>query len=95
MCARIFDEGFPLQPQPIREGDLDRVLDRLDRMSDREFRGLQLQLVSRYRLNEDEQEPIAVALNRKNRAEVGASPARRRADDILIMLDHIHDPFIR
>jgi hypothetical protein len=95
MSTRIFDEGFPLQPQPIREGDLDRVLDRLDRMSDREFRGLQLQLVSRYRLNEDEQEPIAVALNRKNRAEAGASPACRRANDILIMLDHIHDPFIR
>lgn len=95
MAVRIVDEGFRLQQHPIREGDLDRVLERLDRMSDRDFRGLQLQLVSRYRLNEDEQEPIAVALTRKNRAQSVAVPSRHRVDDILIMLDHIHDPFIR
>ena len=95
MAVRIVDEGFRLQQHPIREGDLDRVLERLDRMSDRDFRGLQLQLVSRYRLNEDEQEPIAVALTRKNRAQSAAVPSRHRVDDILIMLDHIHDPFIR
>jgi hypothetical protein len=95
MSARYLDEGFHLQQQPIREGDLDRVLERLDRMTDREFRGFQFQLVSRYRLNEDEQEPIAVALTRRNRSEATVSTSRHRADETLSMLEHIHDPFIR
>jgi hypothetical protein len=95
MSAETFEDAFSLQRRPIRDGDLDRVLDRVDRMSDREFRGLQLQLVSRYRLNEEEQEPIAVALTRKNRSQSVAPASRKRVDEILIMLDHIHDPFIR
>jgi len=95
MQAKSFEEPFPLQHRTIRDGDLDRVLDRVDRMSDREFHGLQLQLVSRYRLNEEEQEPIALALTRKNRAQAKATSSRHRVDEILIMLDHIHDPFIR
>ena len=92
---QMVNEGFHLQERPIREGDLEPVLDRLDRMSDRDFRLLQLNLVSRYRLNEDEQEPIALALTRKNIAQAAAAPSRHRVDDIIIMLDHIHDPFIR
>jgi hypothetical protein len=64
----------------------------IELLEDTAFRRLRWDVVSHYRRNEADQERIAVELVDKS---VSSSPrARQRVNEILSMLDHVHDPFI-
>ena len=73
---------------------MDEVLERVEWLPDREFRQFEYGLVAYYRRNEPEQERIATALMRRSEAPRGAR-SRHRLDEILAMLEHVHDPMIR
>jgi hypothetical protein len=65
----------------------------LEFLGENDFHRLEYELVSHYRRHSDDQEWIAVELTRKN--VNSADPVTRsRVDEILAMLDHVHDPFI-
>lgn len=70
------------------------VLERIEWLADREFRQFEYGLVAYYRRNEAKQERIAVALQRQMLAPLSMR-SRARIDEILAMLDHVHDPLIR
>jgi hypothetical protein len=70
------------------------VLERIERLPDREFRQFEYGLVAYYRRHESEQERIAVALLRRGSSALNTR-SRDRIEEILSMLDHVHDPFIR
>lgn len=54
---------------------------------------LQLELVRRYRTREAERETIELALLKKARSPLSIL-ARARIDDTLLLLEHVHDPWI-
>jgi hypothetical protein len=62
-------------------------------MGEQEFRQFELALVRLYRSEERSQEGIAIALTR---ASLSATDrvTRERLDEVLAMLQHVHDPFI-
>lgn len=65
----------------------------LELLGELDFHRLEYELVSHYRRHSDDQEWIAVELTLKN--VYSADPVTRsRVDEILAMLDHVHDPFI-
>ncbi len=66
---------------------------RLHQMDEREFLSFAFQLVSTYRRESDAQEPIAVALTRKN-LDLKDAAAAERVGILLAMLQHVHDPQI-
>ena len=66
---------------------------RIGSMNDAEFHAFCYELVHRYRRNEEEQEPIAVAVARACQ-EMEQRRNRERLEEILAMLDTTHDPFI-
>ena len=70
------------------------VLDRIDWLPDREFRQFEYGLVAYYRRHESEQERIAVALRHRRLKPLDVR-SRVRIEEILAMLDHVHDPLIR
>lgn len=57
------------------------------------FRSLEFALVSHYRQHENDQEAIALVLAQMNLA-IDEPAARLRIDEILTMLQHVHDPLI-
>lgn len=68
-------------------------IDYIDFLSDSQFRELELEIVRRYRQNEQDQELIAVTLIRKLLSEPG-NRTQDRVNEILAMLAHVHDPLI-
>jgi hypothetical protein len=78
---------------PRNEGSpIEEVLERVEWLPDQEFRKFEYGLVAYYRRYESEQERIATALLRRS---PGCARSRQRIDEILAMLDHVHDPMIR
>jgi|GEM_PF-1973052 len=73
---------------------LSETLEYLHIMDDETFHHFQFDLVSRYRQREEEQEAIAIALTRRNFSDPDAK-TRDRVEEILVMLEHVHDPYIR
>jgi len=73
---------------------MDEMLERVEWLPDREFRQFEYGLVAYYRRNESEQERIATALIRRCAAPRGVR-SRQRIEEILVMLEHVHDPLIR
>jgi hypothetical protein len=63
-------------------------------MSDSEFHDFELALVRIYRIDEESQERIAMALTAANLAPGVDRTTRERLDEIFAMLQHVHDPFI-
>jgi hypothetical protein len=64
----------------------------IEMLGDASFGEFRWDVVSHYRRFERDQESIATALVTKH---VSADDrARQRVDEILAMLDHVHDPFI-
>jgi hypothetical protein len=77
----------------LHMAQLQRQIEHIEELGERTFRRLEFELVSHYRRHTDDQEWIAVELSRKT--HTSANPvAQRRVDEILAMLDHVHDPFI-
>jgi hypothetical protein len=74
--------------------DIETTLAHLELLSDEEFHAFEFELVSRYRRFEDEQEAIAIALTRNNISSDTKPLAHERILEILVMLQHVHDPFI-
>ena len=72
---------------------LERQIQEIEELGDRTFRRLEFDLVSHYRRHAEDQEAIAIELTRKNRTTENPV-ARDRVDEILAMLDHVHDPMI-
>jgi hypothetical protein len=72
---------------------LRRSLDSLSGWSGDEFRSFEFAVVEQYRQRPCDQEWIEVELTRKLRATRSESE-RDRLDEILAMLDHVHDPLI-
>ena len=70
------------------------ALDRVEGLPDREFRQFEYGLVAYYRRHEKEQERIAVALHLRM-IRSSNMRSRQRIEEILAMLDHVHDPLIR
>ena len=69
------------------------ALDAIGALDAESFHRWEFDLVQRYRRNEDEQEPIAIAVTRRNLAD--CTPLERdRIEELLAMLDTVHDPFI-
>lgn len=68
-------------------------LSRLGAMSYDDYRRLSNAFVSRYRNFAEHQEPIAVALAHANHSAADEL-TRARIDEMLAMLDHVHDPLI-
>lgn len=54
---------------------------------------LQLELLRRYRTRETERETIELALLKRARSPLSLI-ARSRIDETLLLLDHVHDPWI-
>jgi hypothetical protein len=73
---------------------LDDALDRIEWLPEGEFRRFQYDLVAYYRRQEAEQERIATALQRRFHSPRNVR-SRDRIDEILTMLEHVHDPLIR
>lgn len=73
--------------------ELVRAIDRIGAMSVDEFRRFEFELVDRYRVDESSQEALAMALTRANLSVVH-SCERERVDEVLAMLQHVHDPFV-
>jgi hypothetical protein len=71
-----------------------RKIDRIGELDDHEFRAFEFELVSHYRRSEPDQEVIAVEIHRYNR-HATQSRARHRLEEIMAMLEHVHDPLIR
>lgn len=69
-------------------------IDQLERLDDRAFRDFECDLVRHYRRQPDDQEAIAIALMQKRVVAVGDRLTFDRVDEILAMLDHVHDPLI-
>jgi len=70
------------------------ALDRVEGLPDREFRQFEYGLVAYYLRHEREQERIAVALHLRMIKSSNVR-SRQRIEEILAMLDHVHDPLIR
>lgn len=86
--------------QPIRGLIEDQPLERLlsllsivDRLDGDTFDIVRYELVDRYRTNEHEQEPIAIAVTAAN-LRIDDSRSRDRLDEMLLMLMTTHDPLI-
>ena len=62
-------------------------------LDEQHFRDLAYGIVAHYRRHPEDQEWIAVELTRKNVSARGPV-ARNRVDEILAMLEHVHDPLI-
>lgn len=58
-----------------------------------EYRRISNEYVSFYRNSAEHQAPIAVALTRANLSDAD-DLTRERIDEMLAMLDHVHDPLI-
>jgi hypothetical protein len=69
------------------------LLDRLGALDDATFHAWEFGIVQRYRRHEEEQEPIAMAVTRRNLADCDLRE-RQRIEELLAMLDSAHDPFI-
>jgi hypothetical protein len=69
-------------------------IDRIAELDEHEFHVFEFELVSHYRRTERDQEQIAVEVSRRNRSATQPK-ARRRLDEIIAMLEHVHDPLIR
>lgn len=84
---------FPVECDQTSAEVLRDSLSRIGEFSDADFRALQWALVNRYRMNPQDQEWIAVELNRPSRAPQTLTSIDR-IDETLAMLDHVHDPLI-
>lgn len=76
--------------------DIDRMriqIRQIEWLDEQRFHDLEYGVVAHYRRHPEDQEWIAVELTRKNLSTRGAV-ARKRVDEILAMLDHVHDPLI-
>ena len=71
-----------------------RKIDRIGELDEHEFRNFEFELVSHYRRSEPDQEVIAVEINRHNR-HATQPRVRHRLEEIMAMLEHVHDPLIR
>lgn len=71
-----------------------RRIDQIAELDEHEFHDFEFQLVSHYRRSEKDQEKIAVEVTQHN-LRATQPKARRRLDEILAMLEHVHDPLIR
>ena len=89
-----FGTETPDHQDPIRHNEIEQIVEDLETFGDSTFRRVRTNIVSRYRLCEDEQESIAIALTRKSSA-AKSHRLHDRLEDIISMLDHVHDPFIR
>ncbi len=69
------------------------ALSRLGALSNDEYRRISNAFVSRYRNFAEHQEPIAVALTRASHS-ASDELTRARTDEMIAMLDHVHDPLI-
>ena len=85
--------GVSMTAPGLHVTQLSKQIRHLERLAEIDFHRLEYDLVSHYRRNSDDQEWIAVELTRKNMAATD-SVTRHRVDEILAMLDHVHDPFI-
>ena len=65
----------------------------ISQMGEQEFRQFELTLVRLYRSEERSQEGIAMALMRASLAPTDQL-TRERLDEVVAMLQHVHDPFI-
>ena len=72
---------------------LPEILEYLHVMDDESFHRFEYNLVSRYRQFEAEQESIAIALTRRNFSDPDPL-TRNRVEEIMAMLEHVHDPYI-
>ena len=79
--------------QTATRNAMDEVLERIEWLPDLEFRQFEYGLVAYYRRNESEQERIGVALQRAFNRPL-CLRSHRRIDEILAMLEHVHDPMI-
>ena len=68
-------------------------LKRIADCNESDFHAFQVALVSRYRVRPDDQEWIAVELTRRSHL-TGSSRESARIEEILTMLEHVHDPLI-
>ena len=66
---------------------------RIELLAETDFHRLEYDLVSHYRRHEADQEWIAVELTQKCRTSQDPVLAQR-VDEIMAMLDHVHDPLI-
>ncbi|MGZ7042739.1 MAG: hypothetical protein ACXVH7_13185 [Thermoanaerobaculia bacterium] len=73
---------------------IEEVLERVELLPDPEFRQFEYGLVAYYRRYEADQERIATALLRR-RISPRYARSRQRIEEILAMLEHVHDPMIR
>lgn len=83
----------PADSQEVTAGALRATLAQLGDFTDADFREFQWGLVSRYRVTPEDQELIAVELSRPSGTSLSAK-SLGRIEEILAMLDHVHDPLI-
>ena len=83
----------PADSEELTPGALRATLARLGDFTDADFLEFQWALVSRYRVAPEDQELIAVALSRPSGLSLSAK-SLDRIEEILAMLDHVHDPLI-
>jgi len=86
---RLRSESVEVTPAIALRAELKRIAD----CNDSEFHDFQVALVSRYRGRPDDQEWIAVELARRSHL-TGSSRESARIEEILAMLEHVHDPLI-
>jgi hypothetical protein len=88
------DVAGPTVVRAVNREAMADVLERIEWLPDREFRQFEYGLVAYYRRHDSEQERIATALQRRCLKPLNVR-SRARIDEILAMLDHVHDPLIR
>ena len=86
---RLRAESDEVTPAIALRAALKRIAD----CNDSDFHAFEVALVSRYRMRPDDQEWIAVELAHRSRL-TGSSRESARIEEILAMLDHVHDPLI-
>ena len=86
---RLRAESDEVTPAIALRAELKRIAD----CNDSDFHAFQIALVSRYRVKPDDQEWIAVELARRSHL-TGSSRESARIEEILAMLEHVHDPLI-
>lgn len=83
----------PADSEKVTAGALRATLAQLGDFTDADFSAFRWALVSRYRVTPEDQELIAVELSRPSGLSLSGK-GLDRIDEILAMLDHVHDPLI-
>ncbi len=87
-----FVRGTRIASYDFRMTKLEKIRE-IEELGDRTFRRLEFDLVSHYRRHVEDQEAIALELRQKT-LNTENPVAQDRVDEILAMLDHVHDPMI-